>query len=231
MGNPSRVEAAPGNSVDTKTERFMQRVLLFLSVALMLVALAACDNAESDAAEAETEGETAQTEQQVSENAIPVENAFKYTHIDGHKEEREFTAFVMFEYEQLETVKYQVAYIMCTCRGPEVNYWSVAFVEINKADGTIASFSMDEDNTGKYTAGLYGDSIKSWDGTPVQQPFYDQFIPNNIIGATEEEIDSYETMHGEADAFTGATVTPNNSMRMLEGLFEYHKRNYGGSDA
>jgi uncharacterized lipoprotein YehR (DUF1307 family) len=204
----------------------MKKLMGLLVLAVLVFALASCGDTSSTEAEegAGTEGET------VSETAIPVENAFKYTHIDGHKEEREFTAFVMFEYEQLETVKYQVGYIACTCRGPEVNYWSVAFVEINKADGTIASFSMDEDNTGKYTAGLYGDSVKSWDGTAVLEPFYEQFIPEVILGATETEIDSYETMHGQADAYTGATVTPNNAVRMLEGLFDYHNQIYG-SDA
>jgi hypothetical protein len=212
----------------------MKRVLGLVLAAALILIIAGCDS-NTSTAEDEAAGNNEQSasadsgESKSASNAIPVENAFKYTHIDGHKEEREFTAFVMFEYEQLKTVKYQVAYIACTCRGPEVNYWSVAFVEINKENNTIASFSMDEDNTGKYTAGLYGDSIKSWDGTPVQKPFYNQFIPNQIQGATEEEVDSYETMHGEADAFTGATVTPNNAMRMLEGLFEYHERNYGST--
>ena len=60
----------------------------------------------------------------------------------------------------------------------------------------------------------------------MKQLFYDQFIPDNILGASEEEIDSYEPMHGEVDAYTGATVTPNNAMRMLQGLFEYHNANY-----
>ena len=101
----------------------------------------------------------------------------------------------------------RLARALASCRGPEVNYWSVAYVEINKADNTIATFSMDEDNTGGYTAGLYGDSVKSWDGTPFQELFYEQFIPENIMGASEEQIDSYEPMHGNVDAYTGATVT------------------------
>ena len=206
----------------------MKRILGLALLAVLIVFAVGCDN--SATAQAEAEGEDQAQAESIPENAIPVENAFKYRHVDGHKTEREFTAFVMFEYEQLETVKYQVGFIACTCRGPEVNYWSVAYVEINKADNTIATFSMDEDNTGHYTAGLYGDSVKSWDGTPVQELFYEQFIPENIMGASEEEIDSYEPMHGNVDAYTGATVTPNNNMLMLKGLFDYHNRNYG-SDA
>ena len=161
-----------------------------------------------------------------SESGILVENAFKYTHVDGHGGEADYTAFVLFEYEQLRTIKYQVAYIACTCRGPEVNYWSVAFVEINKADNTIASMSFEEDDTDHYVAGLYGDSFVSWDGVPVRELF-DGFIVDEIIGASEEQIDAYQIMSGDADAYTGATVTPNNAMTMLQGLFEYHNANYG----
>ncbi|NBB90605.1 MAG: FMN-binding protein [Spirochaetes bacterium] len=202
-------------------------VLLLLLVSVL--AFTACESAGDDP-EAGADGgagaEAASESQEVSGDAIPVENAFMYRHVDGHQEERQFPAFVMFEYEQLETVKYQVGFIACTCRGPEVNYWSVAYVEINKADNTIANYSMDDDTGGKYTAGLYGDSVKSWDGTPVQELFYEEFIPEYIMGASEEEIDAYETMHGEVDTFTGATVTPNNNMQMLKGLMDYHRENY-----
>ncbi len=202
----------------------MKHIGLLSLLVFSIVAFTACDSADGadGAAEAANEAET----QEVSGDAISVENAFMYLHVDGHKKEQEFPAFVMFEYEQLETVKYQVGYIMCTCRGPEVNYWSVAYVEINKADNTIANFSMDEDTGGKYTAGLYGDSVNSWDGTPVQELFYEQFIPEYIMGASAEEIQAYEPMHGEVDTYTGATVTPNNSMQMLKGLMDYHAANY-----
>ena len=159
------------------------------------------------------------------ESGITVENAFRYSHVDGHGEERDITAFVLFEYEQLATVKYQVAYIACTCRGPEVNYWTVAFVEIDKSDNSIATISYDEDSSGHYTAGMYGDSTVTWDGVPVAELF-DAFIDESIIGKTEADIDAYEAMHGAVDAYTGATVTPNNAMRMLQGLFEYHKQHY-----
>lgn len=202
----------------------MKHIGLLSLLVFSIVAFTACDSADGadGAAEAANEAET----QEVSGDAIAVENAFMYRHVDGHKEERDFPAFVMFEYEQLETVKYQVGYIMCTCRGPEVNYWSVAYVEINKADNTIANFSMDEDTGGHYTAGLYGDSVTSWDGVPVQELFYEQFIPEYIMGASAEEIQAYEPMHGEVDTYTGATVTPNNSMQMLKGLMDYHAANY-----
>jgi hypothetical protein len=188
-----------------------------------IVILSSCGNSaggEQAAAEGADEGTRA------AADGIVVENAFYFTHVNGHKEEEEMVGFVMFEYELLRTVRYQVAYIACTCRSPEVNYWSVANVELNKADASVAHISYDEDSTDHYTAGLYGDSYESWDGTPVKELFA-QFIEDNIRGATAEEIMSYEPMHGDVDAYTGATVTPNNAMRMLQGLIGYHNERYG----
>ena len=205
-------------------ERVMKiiRIAALLLVAIFL--LGSCGNGEqSEEVAAEAPAEEAEPV-----DGITVENAFYFTHVNGHKEENEMIGFVMFEYEQLKTVRYQVAYIACTCRSPEVNYWTVANVELNKADASIAHISYDEDSTGHYTAGMYGDSYESWDGTPVKELF-DQFIEDNIRGASAEEIMAYEAMHGDVDAYTGATVTPNNAMRMLQGLIGYHNERYGNA--
>lgn len=195
-----------------KTPTTLVLVLVFVAL------LAACDSSE------QTEEAAASTPESEFPT-IPVENAFYFQHVDGHGNETDMVAFVLFEYEQLRTVKYQVAYIACTCRGPEVNYWSVAYVELNKSDGSVEFLSFEEDSTGKYVGGLYGDSKESWDGTPVRELF-DGFMEEELIGATQEEINAMEPMHGEVDTYTGATVTPNNAVRMLQGLFEYHNRKY-----
>lgn len=181
-------------------------ILAAAAAAVLLVTLSACGSG--------------------GEDTIAVENAFHYTHVDGHRNDTEKTAFVLFEFEELRTVKYQVAYVACTCRGPEVNYWSVAFVKLDKNDGSVVDISYELDDTDHYVAGLYGDSETSWDGTPVRELF-DGFIEDEILDKTQEEINSYEAMHGEVDAYTGATVTPNNAMRMLQGLFTYHNARYG----
>jgi len=196
----------------------MKRILGLLSVTITVLLLAACvssdsvEGAGSDARAASTDG-------------IMVENAFYYTHVDGHRNETEKVAFVLFEYEQLKTVKYQVGYIMCTCRGPEVNYYSVAYVELSKEDGSVSFLSYDEDSTGHYVGGLYGDSFESWDGTPVHELF-GQYMDETLRGGTQEEINAITPMHGKVDAYTGATVTPNNAVRMLQGLFKYHNKRY-----
>ncbi len=191
-----------------------------MAIALVLIFVLGACSSEAGAEKEDTSAEAA-----APAKGITLENAFYYTHVDGHKKETQIPAVVLFEYEQLKTVRYQVAYIACTCRGPEVNYWSVANVEINKSDLTIDHISYYEDSTEHYVAGMYGDSTESWDGTPVKELF-DGFIQDNILGKSESYIDDYQPMHGNVDTYTGATVTPNNAMRMLQGLFEYHKEHY-----
>jgi hypothetical protein len=162
---------------------------------------------------------------QGSQGGYTVENAFPYMHVNGHREETEKLAFVLFEYEQLRTVKYQVAYIACTCRGAEVNYWSVAFVELNKEDGSVAKISWEKDSSKHYTAGLYGDSYVTYDGIEAWE-LLKGYVKDNIDGKGQDYINAIQPMHGEVDVYTGATVTPNNVVRMLQGLFTYHNERY-----
>ncbi|MFA7567208.1 MAG: FMN-binding protein [Alkalispirochaeta sp.] len=185
-------------------------------IAVLFVACSADQGEKTVAADAAGVDEAA---------GITVENAYYFTHVDGFKTENEMVAFVLFEYEQLKTVRYQVGYIACTCRGPEVNYYSVANVELNKSDASVVHISYDEDSTEHYTAGLYGDSPVAYDGTPVKELF-DRFMDEEIRGKSAEEINAYEAMHGEVDVYTGATVTVNNAMRMLQGLISYHSERY-----
>jgi len=198
--------------------------LRFFYLALSMTALVMLSSCSEKKEVAEIENAGVQETAEVK--GITLENAFYYDHVDGHKKVEKIPAVVLFEYEQLKSVRYQVAYIACTCRGAEVNYWSVANIEISKDNNTISHISYGEDSTTHYSAGLYGDSTESWDGTPVAELFFDHFIGDYILGKTEAEIDAYEPMHGEVDTYTGATVTPNNAMRMLQGLFEYHKARY-----
>ena len=197
----------------------MKTVLLVLATAV-LIALSGCGGAE----ESVDEGTVAPSAPEPA-SGIVVENAFYYTHVNGHQKETEMVANVLFEYEQLKTVKYQVAYIACTCRGPDVNYYSVAYVELDKNDGSVQALSYDTDSTDHYTAGMYGDSTLTYQGVPAKELFV-KFREEVLIGASQDEINAMEPMHGEVDAYTGATVTPNNAVRMLQGLFEYHNNKY-----
>ncbi|MFP4508552.1 MAG: hypothetical protein ACLFNQ_00335 [Spirochaetaceae bacterium] len=191
-----------------------------LAIALAVFAFIACGDTAEESAAAPEEDTPA-----VDENSIVVENAFHFMHVDGHGGESEMVAYVPFERELMSTVKYQVVYVMCTCRAPEVNYHSVAYVELSKEDGSIEHISYEQDAGNDYIAGLYGDSDVSWDGTPVRDLF-DGFIEQTLMGASQDDINAIEPMHGEVDVYTGATVTPNNAVRMLQGLFAYHNRRY-----
>ncbi len=160
---------------------------------------------------------------------IVLDNVFLYKHINGHQVESDRIGYVLFEYETMNYVKYQVAYLACTCRSPEVNYFSVAYVEIDKNDGSVRTFTFNEDGEGgHYTPGTFGDSEISPGDVPNRE-LVEQFLEDFIINASQEEINAIEPMHGEVDSYTGATVTPNNLARMLQGLFEYHNAKYDPS--
>lgn len=195
------------------------KIVMILLAAVVIISC-------GDEAEVATEPAPEVSSKEVAnESGIVIENAFYYTHVDGAARESEKIAYVLFEYEQLASVKYQVGYIACTCRGADVNYYSVAYVELSKEDGSVQFLSYDEDSTGHYTAGMYGDSTETWEGVPAKE-LYAQFREEQLVGASQAEIIAMEPMHGEVDAYTGATVTPNNAVRMLKGLFEYHNERY-----
>lgn len=159
-----------------------------------------------------------------------------YTHINGPRHERIFYALVNFQYDMETYVKYQVTYVSCTCRDANVNYWSTAYVELTKptkAQNTrLRKLSYDLDGTGHYTAGFWGDSnpIPNTNQTTYQD-IKDNFIPL-LINKTKTEIDALSTVddmlsggimdQSTFDAFTGASVSTNNILRILHALFDYH---------
>ncbi len=81
----------------------------------------------NDVADAETDGDSAATEGewgeagemeaqdiQTSGDHILLDNLFLYDHVNGEGVETDRVAYVLFEYETLGYVKYQVAYLACT---------------------------------------------------------------------------------------------------------------------
>jgi hypothetical protein len=200
----------------------MRKIFLLILITLVGMAIISCSGGKE---EDSVQTPPTQTETVNSESGIMVDNAFYYTHINGNGTEKERLAFVLFEYEQLKTIKYQVAYLACTCRGADVNYFSVAYVELNKQDGSIAFISYDQDSSGHYTAGMYGDSVETYEGVPAKELFKG-FRENYLIGASQETIINTAPMHGEVDTYTGATVSPNNAISMLKSLFIYHNERY-----
>ena len=185
-----------------------------------------CDEAANAAPGAEPGADEADTgEPSAQPGRFTIDNAFYYTQITGGGEEIPTLAYVLFEYPERDQVRYQVAYVACTCRGPSVNYYSVAYVELSKRDGSVLYMSYDQDRSGHYSPGSFGDSTETGSGTPVKALF-DKFRKDRLVGATPEQIFALEPMHGEVDGYTGATVTPNNAVAMLQGLLEYHEKRH-----
>ncbi len=99
---------------------------------------------------------------------------------------------------------------------------------MNKNDGSVRTISFDGDGPeGHYTPGLFGDTPVVGANQIPNRELIEVFMDDNIREKTQDEINGIEPMHGEVDAYTGATVTPNNLSRMLQGLFKYHNEKYG----
>ena len=164
-----------------------------------------------------------------------------FSHIDGPKDEDLFYAFVPFKYVARNYIKYQVTFISCTCRSADLNVWSTAYIEMTLpssgkiADSEIRTLSFDADSTGHYLGGFWGDS-----NPPPTAPnatyelVKDEMIPY-YIGKTYgqlkdkntiEDFTDYTEGEGRAemtiDAVTGATVSSNNILRIVQALYAYH---------
>ena len=162
-------------------------------------------------------------------------------HIDGPQEEDLFYGFVTFKYVARNYIKYQVSFISCTCRSADVNYWTTAYVDLTLPDSgllddaEIRTLSFGPDGTGKYAAGFWGDSNPIPSGQTFEMidteyvPYYVGKTYAQIKGLnTIADIDlaDYQAGEGRAeyqiDTWTGATVSTNNILRMLQALMRHH---------
>ena len=164
-------------------------------------------------------------------NAVAV---IPFSHIDGPKEEDLFYAFVPFKYVSRNYVKYQIAFISCTCRPADLNVWSTAYVELTLpssgkiADSEVKIFSFDKDSTGHYLGGFWGDS----DPPPTSpKSTYEKFKAEMLpyyTGKTYAQIKGLNTIDDikdenfKVDAWSGATVSSNNILRAIQAIFAYH---------
>lgn len=165
-----------------------------------------------------------------------------FNHIDGPQEEDLFYAFVNFKYQARGYIKYQVSYISCTCRSADVNYWSTLYLDLTLPesglldDAEIRTLSFEKDGTGKYDAGFWGDSNPIPTGGQTFEMIRDQYLPF-YMGKTYGQLKNYSTIadikaedyaagEGRADltldAWTGATVSTNNVLRILQAMFQFH---------
>lgn len=171
------------------------------------------------------------------------DQAMMYTHINGHGEETEKTAFILFEVEVRDYVKYQVAYLSCTCRDKVVNYWNVMYIEINKYSQDVRTLTFGPDGeSGHYTPGTWGDSSgdPNQNGVTFEQ-FETSFFPW-VVGQSLETLDGISVFDNDGhlgvtntttiaetdlvDEFAGSSVSTNNIIRVVKELLIYHSENY-----
>lgn len=172
-------------------------------------------------------------------------NAIYYDHINGHGTVVEdFAGYLLFEYEMRDYVKYQVTYLSCTCRNPDINYWQVMYIEINKSTNTVRTISFSEVfdvSTGHdYTPGMWGDSSPTPGGKYLED-FETDFIPwlvdkslADLDGISVFTNDDYHGIQNTTniaetdliDDFAGSSVSTNNMIRITKSMLEYHEENY-----
>jgi hypothetical protein len=208
----------------------MKRFLLTALLFVFALTFIACDS------------ETTTTENSSTETGMTI---LQFPHLDGHGSEVMREMPILFEYEMRDYVKYQVAFVACTCRAPRVNFWSVAYFDIDKATGEVLYLSFDVDSSGHYNAGVWGDSDPIPEtGITYEGHFKVDFIPW-LVGKTAEDLDGINIFYDEApaqyadfansklinepemiDAYAGSSVSTNNIIRVTKALLEYHNQKY-----
>lgn len=170
-----------------------------------------------------------------------VVSVIPHAHIDGPKNETDFYAFVNWKYRARDYIKYQVSYLSCTCREASVNMWQTMYVELTLPDSgkiedaQVKYLSFDKDSSGTYTGGHWGDS----DPIPSGQTydlFKTEYLPyfekkdanflNSLSTIDDIDLTDYQSGDGrdsyEVDSFSGASVSANNIIRILNATMDYH---------
>jgi hypothetical protein len=174
------------------------------------------------------------------ETGTLVDNVIPYVHINGEGHEVDRNAFLLFEYESRDYVKYQVSYLSCTCRPAKVNFWNVAYIEINKSTNDVRFLSFGLESSGHYNGGMWGDSSPTPAGKTLAD-FEADYIPW-VVGQSLESLDGIsvftnEDYHGNIntatisdqgliDSFAGSSVSTNNMLRIVKETLVYHEENY-----
>jgi hypothetical protein len=209
----------------------MRKILLVFSALILVFTLTACDNVcvGPECVTGTSGGATS-------------DSIVKFLHIDGHGDETERDAFILFEFESTEYVKYQISYLSCTCREANVNYWQVAYVEINKITNDVRYLSFGVAGDGHYTGGMWGDSDPIPTNNKTLADFEADFFPW-IVGKSLADFEGISVFTNDLyhekvqntttidetdmiDAYAQSSVSTNNIIRIIKTLLEYHEENY-----
>lgn len=228
----------------------MKKLVLLIAALVLTLALSGCSDL-CVGTDCITGGETPGTEDPADCTEDPdgsggePSNAIPYDHINGHGiVVEDFNGYLLFEYEMRDYVKYQVTYLSCTCRNPDINYWQVMYIEINKSSNTVRNISFgavfDVSTGHDYTPGMWGDSSPTPNGKYLED-FETDFIPwlldkslTDLDGISVFTNDDYHGIQNTAniaetdliDSFAGSSVSTNNMIRITKSMLEYHEENY-----
>lgn len=233
----------------------MKKLMLLLALVLVL-ALSACSDlcVGSDCYLGETDPTDPVDPTDPTDPTDPVdpedpstelENILFYDHINGHGHvvENEL-GYILFEYEMRDFVKYQVSYLSCTCRNPDINYYNVMYIEINKSTNTVREITFgpvyDVSTGHDYYPATWGDSTPTPGGKYLED-FENDFFPW-LEGKSLSDLDGISLFTNEVyhdiqntvtiaetdliDSFAGSSVSTNNLIRITKSLLEYHEEKY-----
>ncbi len=220
----------------------MKRLLMFFAVVAIVVTLSACDNV---CVGPECLGATGGADEYVNGQGYNI----PFTHLNGEGHETDNNAIILMENSDIaDYVIYQVTYLSCTCRSATLNFWNTAYVQVNKADGSIRviSFRHDYDADGEeghYNGGNWGDSSGASEQGGItledlEETYFPWFIGKTLTDLDGLKVVSNTGMHNitntsttqfpqdMVDDFSGSTVSTNNFLRMMVELLRYHETNY-----
>lgn len=181
----------------------MKKLLTLLLLTLSAFALAACGNDDEKDDNGNGNGDTN------DRPSSALVNLLTFSHIDGYGNIVERDMPILFEFELRDVVKYQVAFVACTCRAPRYNYWSVMYLELNKNTGEVEYISFGRDGEDKYDGGMWGDSdpIPRFGVEDPSDPNYlgwvefadlqRDFLPW-FLGMTSEDLDGINIFYNDA---------------------------------
>ena len=140
---------------------------------------------------------------------IGTDQILPYVHIDGFGTPTDSAAWIAWEFEALNFVKYQVAYTSCTCRPESINARSLLYVEVSKAEagGKILKLYFN----------YWGDSPKFPSGY-TREEVEQNFMPL-LVGQRAEAVEG-------VDVISGATVTTINLKQITGAILAYHNQKY-----
>lgn len=222
----------------------MRKPLVYLLIALLL--LAGCSTTSNSKKEITLEdvnaflNESAGLGDGSAANAVAV---IPIKHIDGPRTETDYYAFITYIYKSRDYIKYQVSYVSCTCRPPANNYWQTAFIELTLPeskdinDVEIKTLSYDNDAEGHYLGGFWGDSNPIPSGQTyemIKEQYISYFTDKDfeyvkslsvIDDIKQSDYKADEGRSGyEIDTLSGASVSANNIIRVLNAVMEYHSQ-------